>query len=216
MKIIRTSFIILCALAASAYSQVALQPGAVFTYTFTNLPQVVPGGGFSEVPVGGFTVSVSSFEAASDVLLVEMFENGTNEPPLLSFVQEAVNDGSSFSNAWADFQGTVRLTMLSGSVTLESLFFFREVPTAPGVWERHQLTVIPVGGSLLEQLVPCAGPAGGGTWKNHGQYVSAVAKVARDFVRQGLLTQQERSAAVQEAAHSACGKKSKKPKKPKD
>ena len=217
MKLIRRSFLILCALAASAYSQVVLQPGDVFTHTFTNLPQVVPGGGFSSAPVGAFTISVSSFDAASDVLFVEMFENGTNEAPLLTFVQEAVNDGSSFTNAWADFQGTVRLTMLSGSVTLENLSFFHEVPTGPGVWERHQLTVIPTRGtSLLNQLVPCAGPLSGGTWKNHGQYVSTVAKTARDLVRQGLLTQQERSAAVQEAAHSGCGKKSKKPKKLKD
>jgi hypothetical protein len=195
---------------------VVLQPGDVFTYTFTNLPQVVPGAGVSEVPVGTFTVSVSSFDAVSDVLFVEMFENGTNEAPLLTFVQEAANDGSSFPNAWADFQGTVRLTMLSGSVTLESLLFAHEVQTGPSTWERHQLAVVPVrGASLLEQLVPCAGPRSGGTWKNHGQYVSAIAKTAKDLVRQGLLTQQERSAAVQEAAHSGCGKQSKKPKKPK-
>ncbi|HEY0549093.1 MAG TPA: hypothetical protein VGF13_05790, partial [Verrucomicrobiae bacterium] len=110
----------------------------------------------------------------------------------------------------------VRFTMLLGSVTLESHFFFHEVPTSSTTWERHQLTVIPGGGtSLLAQLVPCIGPVSGGAWKNHGQYVSAIAKAARDLVRQGLLTQQERNAAVQEAAHSSCGKGSKKPKKPK-
>src|SRR5688572_860989 len=143
MKLIQKTIIILCALAVSAYSQIVLQPGDVFTHTFTNLPQVAPGGGVSAVPVGAFTVSVSAFDVTNDVLFVEMFENGTNEAPLLTFVQEAVNDGSSFPNAWADFQGTVRLTMLSGSVTLESLFFFHEAPIAPGVWERRQLTVIP-------------------------------------------------------------------------
>ena len=215
MKLIRKSFIILCALATSAYSQILLQPGEVFTYTFTNLPQVVPGTGFSPVPVGLFTVSVSSFDAG-DVLLVEMFENGTNEAPLLSFVQEAATDGSSSSNAWADFQGTVRLTMVVGSVQVESLLFAHEIPTGPSTWERHQLTVVPVeGADLVAQLVPCTGPLSGGTWKNHGQYVSTVAKTARDLVRQGLITQEERNAAVQEAAHSSCGKKEKKPKKPK-
>src|SRR5437667_148780 len=31
-------------------------------------------------------------------------------------------------------------------------------------------------GCSLEQIAPCSGPASGGTWKNHGQYVSAVAQ----------------------------------------
>jgi hypothetical protein len=67
-------------------------------------------------------------------------------------------------------------------------------------------------GCSIGQLVPCAGPLGGGTWKNHGQYVSAVTKATKDFVQQGVMTRQERHSAVREAAHSDCGKKPKKPK----
>src|SRR5215204_1183926 len=81
------------------HSQVPLQPGDVYTYTFTNLPQLVPGP-VTETPVGGFTVHVSSFDAASDQLFVEMFENSTNEAPLVSFVQETAMDGASSMSAW--------------------------------------------------------------------------------------------------------------------
>jgi hypothetical protein len=209
MKLIRGTFIVLCTLIASAQAQVLLQPGDVFTYTFTSLPQVVPGAGMSDVPTGAFGFTVSSFDAGTDMLFVEMFENGTNEAPLLTFVTEATSDGSSFPNAWSDFQGTVRFTMLSGSVTLESILFFHEVLLGPGTWERHQLAVVPTrgGADLLQQRVPCAGPVSGGAWRNHGQYVSAVTRVARDLVSQGLLTKQERRSAIRDAAHSQCGKK---------
>ena len=72
--------------------------------------------------------------------------------------------------------------------------------TAPG-------EVVDASGCSIAQLVPCEGPASGGTWKNHGQYVSSIAHVSQDFVRQGLITHQERAAIVVEAAHSDCGKK---------
>ena len=59
----------------------------------------------------------------------------------------------------------------------------------------------------LEQVVPCAGPLSGGLWKNHGQYVSAVAKVVKGYVADGLLTKGEADAIIATAAGSGCGKK---------
>jgi hypothetical protein len=58
----------------------------------------------------------------------------------------------------------------------------------------------------IAQLVPCAGPVSGGTWKNHGQYVSAVANVATGFLADGLITQEEMDAVISGAAKSRCGK----------
>jgi hypothetical protein len=72
-------------------------------------------------------------------------------------------------------------------------------------------------GCSIDQLVPCEGPPSGGTWKNHGQYVSAVAHVTKMFLLQGLITGQEKGQIVSEAARSNCGKKTKhsgKPRKP--
>ena len=70
--------------------------------------------------------------------------------------------------------------------------------------------------SIIDQLVPCSGPASGGTWKNHGQYVSSVAHVAQSLADQGCISQQEIGQIVSDAARSSCGKPTKhqKPQKP--
>ena len=62
-------------------------------------------------------------------------------------------------------------------------------------------------GCTIDQLVPCRGPASGGTWKNHGQYVSAISKTAEAFAVVGLLTSAEKDAVVRAAARSNCGTK---------
>ncbi len=59
-------------------------------------------------------------------------------------------------------------------------------------------------------LVPCAGPATGGTWRNHGHYVSSVAKAAEECLEAGLITEEQRYEIVSQAARSKCGKRYKK------
>src|SRR4029453_4748363 len=48
--------------------------------------------------------------------------------------------------------------------------------------------IVDANGCSIDQIAPCSGPASGGTWKNHGQYVSAVAQVVEAFLAQGLIT----------------------------
>ena len=60
--------------------------------------------------------------------------------------------------------------------------------------------------SIIDELVPCSGPASGGTWKNHGQYVSSVAHAAQSLAKQGCLSQPGIGKIVSEAARSNCGK----------
>ncbi len=43
-------------------------------------------------------------------------------------------------------------------------------------------------GCTIAQLVPCAAPAGGGKWRNHGHHISEAAKTADAFVQAGLIT----------------------------
>jgi hypothetical protein len=93
--------------------------------------------------------------------------------------------------------------------------------------------LINASGCTIDQLVPCEGPSTGGTWKNHGQYVSAVAHVSNTFKKEGLISGREKGQIVSTAAQSECGKsenpedpenpgdsgnpdKPKKPKKPKN
>jgi hypothetical protein len=61
--------------------------------------------------------------------------------------------------------------------------------------------------SIIDELVPCSGPASGGTWKNHGQYVSSVAHAAHDLANLGCFSQQGIGQIVSNAARSDCGKK---------
>ncbi|MHC1765210.1 MAG: alpha/beta fold hydrolase [Verrucomicrobiia bacterium] len=62
-------------------------------------------------------------------------------------------------------------------------------------------------GGCMAQLVPCAGPATGGKWKNHGDYVSAVAWEANNFLAAGLITEAQKDAIVTAAAMSTCGRR---------
>jgi hypothetical protein len=66
--------------------------------------------------------------------------------------------------------------------------------------------------SIIDELVPCSGPASGGTWKNHGQYVSSVAHAAQRLASLGCINQQDKGKIVSQAARSNCGKKNQKQK----
>ena len=68
-------------------------------------------------------------------------------------------------------------------------------------------TLVDAHGCSIDQLVPCAGPASGGTWKNHGQYVAAVAQAVNQFLAQGIISQSQAEAIVTAAAQSSCGSK---------
>jgi hypothetical protein len=65
--------------------------------------------------------------------------------------------------------------------------------------------VVDTHGCSIDQIVPCSGPASGGMWKNHGQYVSAVAHAAEAFLAQGLLSEDQAGEIVAQAAQSKCG-----------
>jgi hypothetical protein len=78
-----------------------------------------------------------------------------------------------------------------------------------GVLDANDVCAASVGGAVVNgagctmaQLCPC-----GGQWKNHGAYVSCVAKSADGFVAAGLMTSSDKGALVSEAARSTCGSK---------
>lgn len=70
--------------------------------------------------------------------------------------------------------------------------------TAPGD------PVLPNGCSI-DQTNPC-----GNAWKNHGAYVKAVVRTAKEMVALGIITEAEKDAFVGAAASSGCGQKNKK------
>jgi hypothetical protein len=70
--------------------------------------------------------------------------------------------------------------------------------TAPGA-------IVDSAGCSIAQLVPCNGPATGGPWKNHGQYVAAVVQEATVFLKAGLISRRQWAQIVAQAARSRCG-----------
>jgi hypothetical protein len=68
-------------------------------------------------------------------------------------------------------------------------------------------SIVDANGCSLDQLAPCDGPPSGGEWKNHGQYVAAVAKAAEEFLAQGLISESQAEAFLAAAAQSPCGSK---------
>ncbi len=61
-------------------------------------------------------------------------------------------------------------------------------------------------GCSISQLVPCEGPAGGGTWGNHGSYVAELIRVASQFLQQGVITRQQMIEILKKGSQSDCGK----------
>ena len=128
-----------------AYSQLVLNAGDSWTYQFTALPRIITGSGPTPL-LGGYYFSLSGYEVGADLLRIEMFENSLAEAPIYSAllnVDPAI-DSCSKTGAWADFQGVARLTMLSGSATLDDVTFYHQQPTGSDSWTRNELRVVPV------------------------------------------------------------------------
>jgi hypothetical protein len=68
--------------------------------------------------------------------------------------------------------------------------------------------IVDANGCSIDQIAPCSGPASGGTWNNHGQYVSSVAHAAEAFLAQDLISADQADEIVEQAAQSDCGAKS--------
>jgi len=66
-------------------------------------------------------------------------------------------------------------------------------------------TLVDAQGCSIDQLAPCEGPASGGTWKNHGQYLAAVAQAVTEFLAQGIIDQRQAKAILSAAGQSPCG-----------
>jgi hypothetical protein len=57
----------------------------------------------------------------------------------------------------------------------------------------------------LAQSCPCTGPAVGGVWRDHGQYVSCVTQAAREQARTTDLSALDARRMIRERASSTCG-----------
>jgi len=125
MKNLGLALIFVVGFCLPCYSQLTLTPGQVWEYTFDSLPRTGSVPAFGNNPGGTlqFTVNSSTFQSG-DQLGYQMFENSTVEASICSGLMSSAPpfDASCTSDfSWQDRQGAIRLTMLSGSVTIDSI-----------------------------------------------------------------------------------------------
>jgi hypothetical protein len=134
------------------YSQgIMLSAGDTYTYQFSTMSVVGPY--FPEGPMPPFGMLdgyFASFVPGSSILC-EMFEDSTNEVTIAAQILSSPTSplfppppgpALEASGAWQDFQGAVRFTMLSGSVTI-SVFRVAAVTGDSTGFVEYGTTVVP-------------------------------------------------------------------------
>jgi hypothetical protein len=67
--------------------------------------------------------------------------------------------------------------------------------------------IVDATGCAVEQLVPCEGPlTTPDPWKNHGKYMAEIGKILKGFLKEGLITKDEKASLQEELSLSDCGK----------
>ena len=148
MKMKNLVFAIVAVLMPGAvHGQLTLSAGESFTYNFNTLPFF--GEGYTGFPPGG--INYATFESdprthdAGDAFRVEIFETSASDTP------SAVNSGlgsitAQGNGGWHDLQGVARVTVTSGTLTLNtfSLGVYRPTAGSPGEFESFATGTIPV------------------------------------------------------------------------
>ena len=127
---------------------ILLQAGDSYTYQFASLPFVH----FSTAGSPAATFDIWSLQTRplgpADILRLEMFEDTPAGAPISSqtftWASNPSDIGLEVPNAWADRQGSIRLTMLSGSFRLEFFDLTATVATRGGFnLYGEEITLVP-------------------------------------------------------------------------
>src|SRR4051812_22933084 len=154
----RTFLLILgiCTLPQFAESQLFLNAGDSYAtaFTFSSGTTVL---GISPRCIES-QAAVSSWSSGTSVRL-ELFENSVNEPAIGS--QISTNGVISylscfFGNGWADHQGAVRVSVLSGSFRLDRLYMDLSEPIGMSRYISYSSSVAPVPEPSTLALISCA------------------------------------------------------------
>jgi len=119
-------------LASSSFGQLLLNSGDTWTYNFNSLPHTGFVSAFGSNPGGSFqfTIDGASFQAG-DQLKYEMFENTASEQPVCTGIFNSAPPNTATCSTdfvWQDQQGAVRLTMLAGSLVVDSVTLKAIIP----------------------------------------------------------------------------------------
>ena len=160
------------------------------------------------------TLGMTYFLDGNGKRAIIYYANGVQSPPLeFSNLEQGIIDGSTLGG-YLQVINASSIPTNSGTAVYQNIEIGPPDHDADGVPDSLDAcpntppgVIVNADGCSIEQLVPCSGPASGGTWRNHGLYVSAVARGANQFLEQGLLSDSQKDAIVAGAAQSRCGLK---------
>ncbi len=186
--------------------------------------EVVAFGGF--LPFYAFPKNFNSGDTVTLGLTVFQDSNGKNaiiyfartattcleSPPLeFSNLEQGVINGTSIGG-YLQIVNSPTIATNSGTAVFQNITIgppdqdFDGVPDSVDACPNTPpCSVVNNDGCSIDQLAPCEGPASGGAWRNHGQYISAVARAAGQLLAEGKISQSEKDAIVSAAAQSNCG-----------
>jgi hypothetical protein len=153
MKMVIVSFLIAFSVCLDSFGQgLVLDAGKTWSYEFTSLPFVGPYSLTPITPLGDCYFTFSDSDANNDNISIQMFENSTNQVPLFTS-PPGITYGVA-SGAWQDLQGWVQFTVISGSVTLNSVQFDVFTPlSGPSLNHYSETIAVPEPNSLIFCLV---------------------------------------------------------------
>jgi len=149
----------------SCQAQLTLNAGDVWTYPFASLPFVGNTNAFTTFPQGIFSFTVNGTTLQSgDLLSYEMFESTPSLTPICSGTMTGGSPTTlscSSAGAWQDREGAVRLTMVSGSLTVDSVTL-QAIVSGPSLssFEVYSSTFTPVPEPANLGLLGCVFSAG--------------------------------------------------------
>jgi len=160
------------------------------------------------------TLGITYFRDSNGKNAIIYSANCLQSPPLeFSNLEQGVIDGTSIGG-YLQIVNSSTIATNSGKAVFQNIEIggsdqdFDGVPDALDACPNTPpCTLVDAQGCSIDQLAPCEGPASGGTWKNHGQYVAAVAQAVNEFLAQGVIDQTQANAIVSAAGQSPCGSK---------
>src|SRR6267378_6208385 len=139
----------LLAICLEARSQMTLTSGGYYTYQFGSLPfEGVLTFGIAE-PFGSFSLPISPSDLGPNgALKFELFEDAPSGVPIFTHTLTSSSGldetSAKVTGAWGDVQGSIRLTMLSGTATIDIFSLEAVTPASPVGFNVYATRIHPV------------------------------------------------------------------------